>query len=259
MNIITSRSNDKIINACKLKQKKYRDKTSLFFFEGIKLFIEAQAAGLSFSDVFITEKALRQIPEPICAESVSIVSNSVYEKLTEEQSPDGIFCIAHKYTHPGITNQSKFIISSVQDPGNIGTMIRSALAFDIGELILSADCADIFSAKVIRAAMGASFRQCIRISNNLPDEIDNLAKSGYNLCAAALSQDAKSLTDLQVDQKVCFVVGNEGHGLSPEIISACGNQVKIPIGTASESLNASIAAAILMWELKRNTLYGNNK
>ncbi|MCI8332516.1 MAG: RNA methyltransferase [Clostridiales bacterium] len=254
MNRINARNNDKIKETVKLKQRKSRSTSSLFCFEGIKLYYEAKAAGITFVDIFVTEKAYeryRLASEPtVCL--MTIVSDSVFDKLTHEQAPDGIFCVAEKWQPKPSTRETKMLISSVRDPGNVGTIIRSALAFGVGELILSVDCADIFSYKVIRASMGACFKQCIKISDSLLEEIDNLKNCGYNLIAASLSEKSHPLDTAALNSKCCFVIGNEGHGLDKEVIAACHEEVVIPISEQSESLNASIAASILMWEMKKS-------
>ena len=253
MDKISARNNDKIKEAVKLKQRKARSASSLFCFEGIKLYYEAIAASISFVDIFVTEEAYEHygLANTPHAALMTLVSDSVFDKITHEQAPDGIFCVAKKWTYPKPAGETKMLISSVRDPGNVGTIIRSALAFGLGELILSSDCADIFSYKVIRSSMGACFKQSIKISQSLFEEIDNLKNCGYNLIAASLSEKSYPLEPSLLNSKCCFVIGNEGHGLEKEIIAACQEEVVIPISAQSESLNASIAASILMWEMKK--------
>lgn len=255
MQLITSRNNAKIIEAGKLSQKKYRDASSLFCFEGKKLFKEALDSGLCFKDIFVTEKVYNELEEVRSLDCVSCVSESVYEKLSFEHSPEGIFCVADKPRKKPTDKLTKIIVSSVRDPGNIGTIMRSALAFGIGEVIFSSDCADLFSPKTVRAAMGALFKQQFSISDGILPLISALKADGYTLCAAALSDRAEELTDIEINEKTCFVIGNEGHGLSDEVINACDRQVIIPIAAESESLNAAVAASVLMWEIKRNINY----
>ncbi|MCI8590641.1 MAG: RNA methyltransferase [Clostridiales bacterium] len=253
MNKISARNNDKIKEAVKLRQKKTRSASSLFCFEGIKLYYEAIASGISFVDIFVTEKAYERykLANTQAAGRMTLVSDSVFEKLTHEQTPDGIFCVAQKWIPQMPVNETKMIISSVRDPGNVGTIIRSALAFRLGQIVLSPDCADIFSYKVIRASMGACFKQSIKFSENLLEEIDNLKNCGYNLIAASLSEKSRPLDTVLLNNKCCFVIGNEGHGLDEDVVAACHEEVVIPISEKSESLNASIAASILMWEMKK--------
>ncbi len=249
MEIISSRNNKKITEAIKLKDKKTRDKCNLFCFEGHKLFCEAISAGIVFSDVFVSEKYIKTHNMPdgvICTH----VTDGVYEKLSDDKAPDGIFCVAVK---PDISpkNEKRFIACSLSDPGNVGTLIRTAAAFGVGELILCDNCADPFSPKSVRSSMGAAFKVSIKISDS-KNAIDNLKKNGYNLCAAALTPSAVDLRKINIDCKTCFVIGNEGHGLSEETISLCDMPVIIPMDENTESLNAASAATVLMWELSKN-------
>ena len=254
MKTITSKSNPHIIRACSLSKRKYREQYGLFFFEGIKLFREALDAGINIKEVFVTEKALASYPECADLEKAYLVGDDVYAKITDESAPQGIFCVAEiptkKAPAPG---SSRIIIESVRDPGNVGTILRSALAFGIGEVIFSSDCADPWSPKVCRAAMGALFRQPFSCEKNTLGVIDKLRNNGYNLFAAALSDASRPLNEIEVSEKTCFVIGNEGSGLCPETIAACDGQVIIPISEQSESLNAAIAASVLMWEMKKWT------
>lgn len=252
MQLITSRNNAKITETGKLSMKKHRDATSLFCFEGKKLFREAFDAGLCFKDIFVTEKVYDELEELCSIECVSCVSESVYDKLSFEHSPEGIFCVAEKPAKKPADTVTRIIVSSVRDPGNIGTIMRSALAFGIGEVIFSSDCADLFSPKTVRAAMGALFKQNFSIAEDVTSLIYTMRNDGYCLCAAALSERAVAVDSIDINEKTCFIIGNEGHGLSPKVINACDRQVIIPIAPESESLNAAVAASVLMWELRRN-------
>ncbi len=249
---ISSRNNQKIIDTTKLQKRKHRDASSLFCFEGYKVFLEALSAGIEFVDIFVRDDVLTKYPELLTVDQITTVSESVYSKLSNDTSPDGIFCVAKKPEQKDSTGGSKLIAVSVRDPGNIGTMIRSALAFGVDELILSDDCADIYSQKVVRSAMGALFRQRITVSDDILREINEIKSEGYFVYATALSENSIPISDIDVNDKCCFVIGNEGHGLDREIIDACHKQVIIPIAAESESLNAAVAASVLMWEMKRN-------
>lgn len=248
MEIISSRNNTKITEAIKLKDKKYRDATSLFCFEGYKLFKEALSQGISFSAIFASESFLSTHEMPDIP--YTVVTDGVYTKLSDDKSPDGIFCIAHK-PHVIPTGGTRFMACALGDPGNVGTLIRTCAAFDIGALILCDGCADPYSPKAVRSSMGAVFRQCI-ICGDALYEIEKLQKNGYLLYAATLSEQALRISDIEISDKTCFVIGNEGHGLSQDITKHCDKQVIIPISKDTESLNASVAAAILIWELGKN-------
>lgn len=251
--IITSRSNRIITEAAKLRDKKYRDIQQAYCFEGRKLFEEAVSSDVEFDSIFVTEKYRKShsLPLDIIAAPIYTVTDSVYEKLTLDRAPDGIFCIAKKKHRNGTKLGRIFILSSVRDPGNLGTCIRSARAFGIDTLILH-DCADAYNPKVIRASMGAFFRQELLIAEDIIALIGNLNNDGYRVLPTALTNKSIPLDTLNLDGKTAFIIGNEGHGISDEVIHACGDtSVIIPMVGDTESLNASTAASLLMWELSK--------
>ena len=255
--VITSRANPLIVQMSKLSDKKYRDDERLFIFEGYKLAEEAIKSGVEIEYIFHTENC-DFFDNKVLSCRKFIVSDNVYSKISNEKSPQGVFCAAkyidnfHKkvkiYNNP---TGKVFIISSVRDPGNLGTIIRSACAFGVDELILSGDCADIYNPKTVRASMGSLFRQRITVADDLVGTAVNLQNNGYTVYAAALDDNAANLRDITFTDKTCFTVGNEGHGLPDEYIRICDGTVIIPMTEGSESLNAAIAASILMWEAYR--------
>ena len=271
MDIITSRANKLITECAKLSLKKHRDEKGLFFFEGVKLFEEALISGIEIKYVFITEKMYPNIKDKLTNLDFYVVSDSVYEKLSAEKSPQGVICIA-KYIDKSdkfttiynmdeifkVNNPERcarfFVLESIRDPGNLGTVMRSALAFGIDYLILSSDCADIYSNKTVRASMGAVFKLPIILSDNLVDTIEKLKTNGYSLYAALLDENSTPLNLLKTTPKTVFVVGNEGHGISDKTKVACGGSVYIPMCENTESLNATSAANVLMWEQYKNLL-----
>ena len=268
---ITSRANPRIVEAAKLQEKKHRTKTGRFFFEGHKLFSEARAASVPIECVIAEEQAFAKyaalFDDPTF--EILVVPSSVYEKITAEQAPQGIFCIAKslqnlKFSHTNAMNGSQFgdiintekpekllICDSLRDPGNLGTVIRTANALGFDRLILSADCADLYNPKTVRAAMGAIFRLQMEITDSIPDTVAQLRAQNYDVRAAALTETAQPLGDYTVTPRTVFVIGNEGHGLSEETVAACCGSVIIPMAEGAESLNAAIAASILMWERTR--------
>ncbi len=269
MPTITSRANPAIVRAAKLQDKKYRREAERFFFEGVKLFSEARATGVKLEAVFVTEDALGKYASLMEDADFDIfpVSNGVYEKISAEKSPEGVFCLAKpldnlKFHHimDIRSSQLSFIINKdekilicdgVRDPGNLGTVIRTANALGFDRLILSADCADVYNPKTVRAAMGGLFRLHLDITDNIPVAIAYLIQCGYDVRAAALSDDAVPLPVSGVTKQTVFVIGNEGHGLSPETVQVCNGCVIIPMAPGAESLNAAIAASLLMWERAR--------
>ncbi len=142
-------------------------------------------------------------------------------------------------------------LSSVRDPGNIGTLMRTASAFGVDTLILSSDCADIYNPKTVRASMGALFRQKTVIADDLAALLSNLKTSGRRIIAAEPDASALPIGEAKLSAEDCIVIGNEGHGVSEEVLAVCDTSVFIPISSSTESLNASVAGAVLMWEMSK--------
>jgi TrmH family RNA methyltransferase len=195
---------------------------------------------------------------------VLLVGEEVFSKISEERSPEGIVTVARalEQKHRTHTELDGFCVSreerilvaeSLRDPGNLGTVIRSCAALGIDRLVISDDCADLYNPKTIRAAMGGLFRMDVDVipTNELAAAIGLLRASGRRVFAAALREDAHALGELELWRGDCFVIGNEGHGLSESVISACDACAIIPMTEGSESLNAAAAAAICIWETVR--------
>lgn len=249
---ITSRQNPAVIAACALSDKKARDESGEFFFEGIKLLREAKREKLNIVRVFCTESAARRYADELTGDFELIeVSEPVYEKLTSENAPQGVFTIAKKPDIPKKNTGFSVLLDDVADPGNLGTIIRCADAFGVEKIYLGGGCADVFNPKTVRAAMGSLFRvPAERVI--LTSAVRTLRASGYRVYAAMLDEGSESVGAIGKDGKLAVVIGNEGHGVSAEVRDVCTGSVIIPMREDSaESLNASVAAAILMWENKR--------
>ena len=255
---ITSRSNPLIVETAKLFDKKYRDDLGEFLLEGRKLFLEAVSCRLSLTYVFVTEAYYEQYRKELSDFNLRILSPAVFDKISSENAPQGILCRAkyidflHNFTtiyNTGEKKESLFALYEVRDPGNLGTAIRTANALGIDTLLLSG-CADIYHPRTVRAAMGGLFRQKIVICRDLAATLQTLRTNGYRTMAAALDRHAMELQNVDGHAPLCFVVGNEGHGLPSAVIDACTETVFIPISPCAESLNASVAAAILMWHCR---------
>lgn len=269
--IITSRQNPRVKGVCALCDRREREERGLFRFDGIKLFFEAARFGIEIDAVYLrasssdaVKKRLGELLLQIPEEKIILVGDDVFEKMSEEKSPEGIITVAKyidKFHKIATINRKELpereervlLAESLRDPGNLGTIIRSAAALGIHRLVLSSDCADIYNPKTIRAAMGGLFRIDIdRVDNAVFTEyISALRESGRRVFAASLDKDAAILGELECRVGDCFVIGNEGHGLSREVISACDRSVIIPMSEGSESLNAAAASVILIWEMRR--------
>lgn len=264
--VITSRQNPKIKAVCALSEKKEREARGLFRFDGIKLFLEAYENGVEIESVFIRESSAEALEVRVgdklstIEERVVPVTDLVFDKLSDEKAPEGIITVAKtidkirkivKIEEGTKTDgESMIILESLRDPGNVGTIIRCAAALGIDRVVMSSDCADIYNPKTIRAAMGGLFRikiDTVSISL-LPDYVRTLRREGRRVFAAALDEKSMPLGSFPCKEGDCFIIGNEGHGLSAELIEAADHSVIIPMREGCESLNAAMAAVILMWE-----------
>ncbi len=264
---VTSKSNPTVMKIRSLTEKKYRDEYGLFRTDGIKLAGELFARGISPELVLLRESSRDRVLErlgknlPDC-EAV-ILSDAVFDRVSEEKSPEGIICaVKHLDNHGKIATINKdaffgwgdervLLLESVRDPGNLGTVIRSAAAFGTDRLVISSDCADIYNPKTVRASMGTLFEMKVTSVDDLAGAIGILRQCGRRVFAAALDRGAVALDRMKLSAGDCFAVGNEGHGLSRGVLDACDAKVFIPISEGAESLNAAIAASILLWEQKR--------
>mgnify|MGYP001063981334 CR=1 FL=1 len=269
--VITSRQNRTVVELCKLTDRKTREERRLFRFDGIKLLAEAIKNRLELELIALRRSSADRILrdcEKLCAESgfttdarVVVLSDELFDKISEEKSPEGVICIA-KYIDKfeknitiynsadffNIKNERIVLLESVRDPSNVGAIIRSAAAIGVDRIIMSADCADIYHPRAVRASMGTLFNQPITRVDSLPEVIAHLRESGRRVYAAALNAGAKPLGSFVPEAGDTVVIGNEGHGLTAETVAACNGCVIIPMTNRAESFNAAVAASILMWE-----------
>ncbi len=269
--IISSRKNPIVTRAFSLLDKKGREKESVFFAEGVKLFYEAVSASLPIESVLVREDKAdtffpfiqSELNDKIYAETkVFTLTEGCFEKISTEKSPQGIIVIIKSLDFFKSCNKiieetfikeevkKSVILSSMRDPGNLGSVIRSAVAFGAERIIISSDCADVYNPKTIRAAMGSLFKVEILISDDLCRTVSALRRSGRRVFAAELRDRAVSLDEISLTASDIVIIGNEGHGIEEELSSTCDGSLYIPISPNAESLNASVAAAIFMREQK---------
>ena len=267
--IITSRNNQLVKWVAALADKKNRKESGYFMAEGVKLTREAFEAGLSVEYCIVTENKKSAICEFLSDfESdvryekcrVVTVSDSVFEKISTEKAPQGVISVIKHldfFRDMDIIYKEEFFLKpeekaiflfSLRDPSNLGAVIRSSVAFGIDHIILSDDCADIYSPKTVRSAMGSIYRVKVTTVKNVPSFIKAAQENSRRVFAAELSERAVSLHDVGLIGSDIVMIGNEGHGIDPEISALCDGSVYIPISKKTESLNASVAAAIFMWE-----------
>ncbi len=250
MEQISSRKNKIIIHMKNLgADSAYRKKAGEFLCDGEKLLREAIDSGADISCVLWGGEKTVQLP-PETSE-YSCPAELIQSISPLKNSPGPLFSVKFPkkaQVYPKLTQA--IILENLQDPGNVGTIIRTAKAMGTELVILVGDCADIYNLKTVRATMGAVFRQkvCHMSIEELKDYVN---QSGLHLLGAALSDKAQDIrkTDLK---NTAVAIGSEGSGLSKELLAVCQGEIKIPMEPESESLNAAVAASIVMWEMSRN-------
>ena len=251
MERITSRSNPLCTHLRKLSSSgSYRRERGEFLCDSPKLLEEALAHGGELRTVVYTERAALP-PIPAGVRQV-IVPEDVMKSVSPAQSPQGVLsvCALPERPLPERLEGARYVVlDGVQDPGNVGTILRTADAFGAGGLFLVNGCADLYNPKTVRATMGAVFR-CPVWSCGVEALRILLEASGLPLYGAALRADTADVRE--VDYSRCaLAIGSEGRGLSPELLAACTRTVRIPMREHCESLNAAVAAAVLLWEARR--------
>ena len=245
MELITSRSNPLLAHMRKLlKNRSYRRTCSEGISDGVKLLEEAIRWQAPLTAVVLTE----DVACPVLPEGVRCVQvpKDVMASLSPMKAPQGAL---FTFRLPDLTGDRYLVLDGVQDPGNVGTIWRTADAFETDGLLLTNACADPFSWKTIRATMGAAFR--MPVWEVTPEQLAALtAQSGLTLLATALRADTIPLQAVHAP-RTAVVIGSEGSGVSQEVLGLCSETVRIPMNPRCESLNAAAAAAVVLWELYR--------
>ena len=269
---ITSRNNQFVKWVSSLSDKKNRKESGYFIAEGVKLTREAFEAGLPVDYCIISENTKEGTVDFLSNHKndnryekcrIITVSESVFEKISTEKAPQGVISVIKHldfFRELDIIYKEEFFLDpeekaiflfSVRDPSNLGAVIRSSVAFGTDHVVLSEDCADIYNPKTIRSAMGSLFRVKVTSVKDVASFINAAKENSRRVFAAELTDDAISLDQIGLKGTDIVMIGNEGHGIEPEISALCDNSVYIPISKKTESLNASVAAAIFMWEQRK--------
>lgn len=261
MERLTAKSNEKIKVAVNIRDNaRARREQHLFFLEGARLCGDAAENSVETVRAFLTERAIIKYPEQTekiisVSEESYIISDEIAEKLSDTQSSQGIFTICREKENADsldkIRPDGKYILlENVQDPSNLGAISRVTEALGIDGMFVCGGC-DIYNPKALRASMGSALRLNIITCASAVELIKRLNSSGIVTLASTPRSDSTVITEVPMDGGVCCVVGNEGNGITEETMNACTYRVTIPMEGRAESLNASTAAAILIWEMKR--------
>jgi len=248
MELISSLKNPKVQAWKSLKDRKGRRETGCFLVEGRKMVEEALSSSFPVEAVLVDEKRAGEfsLPDDI---PVYGLPEHVLSAVCDTKTPQGIAAVV-RLTQNVVLGRCIVAMDGVQDPGNVGTIIRTADAAGLEGVILSSQCADAFSPKVLRATMGSIFRMGIRVTEDLPGLLMQLRGEGYSVISSQL--DGEPFYERSpVGDKYVLVIGSEGNGVTPEVQAIATHRVRLPMRGGAESLNAAVAAGIMMYELTR--------
>ncbi len=258
MDIISSKDNETIKNIRKLKEKKYRDINSEYIIEGIKLIKEALEEKAKIKLIVICEDCLgeknidKNLLYEIAKYECIYVTEKIFNLISDVKAPQGMLAVIEKNCKEEQINYLEDIIvvlDGIQDPGNLGTILRTVDSANLKQIIISSDTADCYNPKVVRSTMGAIFRVNVIETKDLIQTLKNIKKHKYDIVVTSLETE-NSIYDIKYNKKV-IVIGNEAKGVSKEIQDLADTKVKIPMLGKTESLNASVATAIIVYEYVR--------
>lgn len=244
--LITSLDNERVKKYRKLREKKYRDRLNLFLVEGWHLVLEAYRAGL-VEEVILTEEVTCELDVPKI-----YVTQEIIKKITELDTPVPILALCHKVENdPQKIGQRILMLDGIQDPGNLGTILRSAKAFHVDTVILGTKTVDLYNAKVLRATQGMLFHLHV-IEGDLVELIPKIKKQGIPIYGTKVEsgEDVRKL-ETSAKTQYALVMGNEGNGVTEEVLSLCDHYLYIQMDSEVESLNVAVATSILLYELDR--------
>ena len=247
MKIIKSLQNAYIKEIASLKEKKYRDIKKEFIIEGEHL-VRMALASNKLKTLIITEDEIKNYSEYLDKYETLIVSEAIIKKLSLSKSPQNVLGVAFKNEDKDIEGNKLLLLDKIQDPGNLGSILRSALAFNMDGVILSRDSVDLYNDKVIRSSQGAIFEIDVYIKD-LESVYKKLKQSDYQIIVSTLSDDSIDLEELSVPKKLVLVLGNEGNGVSKLSLDNSDTKVKISMSNKIDSLNVGVAGAIIMYKI----------
>ncbi|GIM47173.1 RNA methyltransferase [Collibacillus ludicampi] len=265
MERITSTKNPRVKEWASLKHKKYREQKGLFFIEGTRLVEDALRSNAPVETLLLSEgkRETGKIEEIIhTANALGIelieVNDAVISHVTDTQSPQGVVAIVRHYEHKleesiqGQRDALYLALEQIQDPGNLGTMIRTADAVGATGVLIGSGSVDLYNPKVVRATMGSLFHLPV-FEVELMNVLPALKERGIQLIGTSVQAD-QTVYDIDLTGNVVFVIGSEAHGLSEEVRKLLDTEVNIPMPGSAESLNAAIASAVILYEAVRQRM-----
>lgn len=243
--LITSIQNEQVKNWRKLHTKKYRNQMQCFLIEGFHLIEEAYKSDWKITTIIVHEAI--ETPSEWSDLPIIFVSKEVFDSVSQTQTPQGVVAVVQMKMIDKRPTGPVLLLDGLQDPGNVGTIIRTADAVGASEIYVGKGTVDLYNDKVIRATQGSLFH--IRMEQvDMKEAMVTLKHAGYTIWASDLSQ-AVALPNVQFTQKDALIVGNEGAGIQEEVLAMADEFVKIPIYGQAESLNVSVATGILLYAM----------
>lgn len=258
-NLITSKENPVIKLYQKLSSsKKERLQYGLFVLEGLRIVEDALHEESGISHLILTQYAEEKFGETLFQADLRntktiVISNELGNKIAQTTQTQGVFAICSIPVERKLVlkKDGKYVVLfGLQDPGNVGMIIRTADALGIDGIIMSGSC-DLYSPKVIRSTMGSVFRMNISIINDVDELFSFLKENNIKTCASVIDKDAEKITECSFNGGQAVFIGNEGNGLPRDISQRCESRITIPMHGSINSLNAAMAAGIMMWELSK--------
>ncbi|MCR5186364.1 MAG: RNA methyltransferase [Clostridia bacterium] len=257
--VISSKDNELIKHLKRLKEKKYRDEFGQYIVEGKKMLDEAFNEKVSIkrvvvSESFSLENDISTIEKNITDNSVSIISDKLFKEVSNVVTNQGVIAIIEKRAEMPIDFEEGFylILDNIQDPGNMGTIIRTLDSLNIKQMIVSSGCVEVYNPKVIRSTMGAIYRVNIIQVPDLVRVVTDMKENGIKVYATDLNTD-KTIYSVNYEN-TALIIGNEANGVEEKVKNIASERIKIPMLGKTESLNAAVATSIILFEAYRNIL-----
>lgn len=244
--LITSMDNERVKQYIKLKEKKYRDQTDLFIVEGSHLVLEAYKKNLIKELILEMDEVF-----PIPVDNIIYLPKEIIKKISSVETPQMVMALCTKQKEQEDLGEKILLVDDVQDPGNLGTIIRSAVAFGVTTVVLSPNTVDLYNPKTIRSTQGMFFHINV-LRRDLNEVIKTIKEKNIPLYGSLVEHGTSPKTLTQKEKKsYALVVGNEGNGVHREISLLCDKNLYIEMTSTVESLNVGVATSILLYELSR--------
>ena len=258
MDIISSKDNEIVKNVRKLKEKKYRDLENAYIVEGIKMVKEAILEKASIKQIIIcddcekTDSIPKELMYEIAKYDCLYVTSKIFKYISEVQTPQGVLAVVEKNNRDEDINYNEDIIvalDDIQDPGNLGTILRTVDSVGLTQILVSKGTADPYNPKVVRSSMGAIYRVKVIECEDLLETLKEVKRNKFKILVSSL-KESNSIYNVKYNKKV-LVIGNEANGVEEKIMNIADEKIKIPMLGKTESLNAAVATGIILYEYVR--------